>query len=398
MSTLDALHRAVIADPADRTVRLAYADALDEAGDPASAARAEFIRAQIELDATPEPLRRHYELSIRSRELFEEHWPDWWRPVCTAAGLPEPHGPGRRGRRRPWNWPYTHVSGLPHAVNLADHLTVQFGAGFPEEVRFRNFDAPAGLPDVDHRRWGDAIPLVRLNLGWDVTPDRWARVDGPHLARLPELELGRLPVGTAAAVAASAHLAAVARLSADLTDAGADAVRALVAGPPWAGLRELHLTGHLDPPAVRELAAACTLRHLEEVSVALRRPGGLGALAGEVLSRMIRVLFARGSAPEPPEAGWRDFGPALEALAVAPWVRRLRRLRITAGRFGLLGDLGRRLDRMGRDDDFLPDAAVRALAAAAETGKLDSLVLPAGLVRDPVREELARPGGRVSFA
>ncbi len=46
-TTLEALHRAVVASPEDRTVRLAYADSLDEAGDAAASSRAEFIRAQI---------------------------------------------------------------------------------------------------------------------------------------------------------------------------------------------------------------------------------------------------------------------------------------------------------------------------------------------------------------
>ena len=58
MSTLAALHRAVVASPEDRTVRLVYADALDETGDADDAARAEFIRTQIELQSTPEPQRR----------------------------------------------------------------------------------------------------------------------------------------------------------------------------------------------------------------------------------------------------------------------------------------------------------------------------------------------------
>src|SRR5262245_17675106 len=101
--TLDALHRAVIASPQDRTVRLVYADALDETGEAVLVARAEFIRTQIELESLeslPETDPRRAAAAVRCGELFETHWLDWWRPVCAAAGLPLPHVPGKRVRDR----------------------------------------------------------------------------------------------------------------------------------------------------------------------------------------------------------------------------------------------------------------------------------------------------------
>src|SRR5262249_46323323 len=158
MSTLSALHRAVIEAPADRTVRLVSADALEETGEPADVARAEFIRSQIELQSVPEPQRRHYELAIRCRELFDEHWLAGWRPVAQAAGLPAPRVPGRRpSKRRPVNWPYTHTSAHGHiGVHLIDYgMSVRFEAGFPEEVRLTNREAPQRAPELVHR-WGDA--------------------------------------------------------------------------------------------------------------------------------------------------------------------------------------------------------------------------------------------------
>src|SRR5262245_29000320 len=97
-STLEALRRSVIADPVDRTVRLVYADALDETGLPEHVARAEFIRTQIGLDAAPESNAQHGLLASRCEALFDEHWLEWWRPVCAAAKLPAPHIPGKRQR------------------------------------------------------------------------------------------------------------------------------------------------------------------------------------------------------------------------------------------------------------------------------------------------------------
>jgi uncharacterized protein (TIGR02996 family) len=45
----DVLLQAILAEPADDLVRLAYADWLDEVGDEAERSRAEFIRVQVEL-------------------------------------------------------------------------------------------------------------------------------------------------------------------------------------------------------------------------------------------------------------------------------------------------------------------------------------------------------------
>ncbi|MBN9120505.1 MAG: TIGR02996 domain-containing protein, partial [Planctomycetes bacterium] len=50
MSERAAFLRAIADQPADRTARLVFADFLEEAGDPADAARAGFVRAQVEAD------------------------------------------------------------------------------------------------------------------------------------------------------------------------------------------------------------------------------------------------------------------------------------------------------------------------------------------------------------
>ena len=49
MSDLDALLAEIIARPDEDTLRLAYADCLEERGEPGDAARAEFVRVQVEL-------------------------------------------------------------------------------------------------------------------------------------------------------------------------------------------------------------------------------------------------------------------------------------------------------------------------------------------------------------
>src|SRR5262245_57198091 len=96
MPTGQNLLAAILADPDDDTVRLAYADWLEEQGDPAQQPRAEFIRVQVELAqgepfwpgspwwgwamdvaramagySSPDPHRR--QLAERERLLLEEH-------------------------------------------------------------------------------------------------------------------------------------------------------------------------------------------------------------------------------------------------------------------------------------------------------------------------------------
>jgi hypothetical protein len=330
--------------------------------------------------------------------------------VCAAAGLPDPHVPGRRRRdraapppggrrRRHRNWPWTHTSGdtSVHAVEYG--LSVRFAGGYPEEVRFLNFDAPEGGPELVHR-WGDAMPLVRLTFAFHLTPAAWGRVAGPHLDRLSELTLDYLPTETAPLVAASPHLSALTRLSVNVIGANADAVRALVVSPAWAGLRSLAFTGRMSPDAVRDLALFCTLEHVEELSLGLGNPADPGNPFVGVLNDLLRALSALMAFSANPPVPWPDFGPALEALAAAPWVRRLRKLHLASGSpAGFLTLLGQQLHGGAEADaNRIPDAAVLALASALNPDKLETLTLPAAVVGPSVREELTtRLGPKVRF-
>jgi uncharacterized protein (TIGR02996 family) len=400
--TLESLNRAVIASPQDRTVRLVYADALDESGDPADAARAEFVRAQIGADGLPEGDPRRVALWSRARDLFDAHWLEWWQPVCEAAGLPQPHVPGRRRRaplppgarrtRRPRNWPYTHTAAdtTVHATGYG--MSVQFAGGFPEEVRFVNMDTPENAATLVHR-WGDAMPLARLAFTHPVTPREWKRVNGPHLARLPELAFNQLPDETTRFVASSRHLAALTRLVVHPLGADTGALRALVAAPAWAGLRALQFTGPLSPEGVRELAEWCRLKKLEELELALGNPadpfGAIGAI-GAMLGQVIRAFAQAIALPAWNGTRWAEFGPALEALAGAPWVRGLRRLRISSGHHrGLVAMLGGQLRGTAeRAADLIPDGAVLALADALNRKKLEKLVVSEVLISPSARAEL----------
>jgi uncharacterized protein (TIGR02996 family) len=72
--------RAICADPEDDTVRLVYADWLDENGDPE---RAEFIRLQIAVPLQPKEFDPRY---ARAEELRKKNWDIWF------GGLPKLEG------------------------------------------------------------------------------------------------------------------------------------------------------------------------------------------------------------------------------------------------------------------------------------------------------------------
>ena len=407
--TLDSLHHATIANPSDRTVRLVYADALDETGEPVNVARAEFIRAQIEAENSTEDAYRFGELSHRCGELFEANWLAWWSPVAKAAGLPAPHVPGKRvrdriasavrRRRRPANWPYTHTT-AETTVHLAEYgLAFRFAGGFPEEVRFLSFDVPEGMSALAHR-WGDGIPLRKLVFSSYVNAIEWERVNGPHLARLTDLIFERLVPDAVPLVAESPYLANITHLAVGVLGSDNDAIRGLVSLREWTDLRVLRLTGRTSPDGVQELARACTLRNLEHLELWLGNPGLLGNQLLEAASQILRMVIRAVAFPSVEAPRWIEYGPAFEALAAADWVRGLRILRIVSGHAsGLMGLVSERL--YGGTDavtDVIPDAAVLALASALHPDKLERLALPAALIGPSVREELTtRMGSRVVF-
>jgi uncharacterized protein (TIGR02996 family) len=74
--------RAIAAAPTDDAPRLIYADVLDERGDEASVARAEFIRVQIEKARLEPRSPRWNELWHRDTELLD--WARRWREQLPA--------------------------------------------------------------------------------------------------------------------------------------------------------------------------------------------------------------------------------------------------------------------------------------------------------------------------
>jgi uncharacterized protein (TIGR02996 family) len=402
-STLAALEAAINANPADRTVRLVFADALDEAGDPA---RAAFIRAQIELEAMaghlPDDHPRRATLAARCRELFAEHWIDWWRPVCAALDLPEPHVPSRtvggRLRRlltrdaRPPGSPYV---AHPHAWSVESRdlaFTAQFVAGFPELLAVHDFTIDTSTGQF--RDFFARAPFHRLRLSRMVSEFEWESLDGPHLARLTELTVDQVTREFAARLLRS-PLGGLAALRVGPLFRDASVIRPLIHNPPWAGLRSLSLLQISPPGVIQTLAGDCTLANLEElsfeigeVSAWLPLPGVAGAL-GAMLGALHDQLANLFGPPRPVTAA--DYWPALQSLAESPLFRQLRRLRIIDAH----ADLIERAAGVVLPPDILepgplfPDAVGNALAGGLAPDKLERLELPASRLSPAGRAALA---------
>ena len=262
MTTLDALHAAVVARPDEDTPRLAYADHLDELGGDSNAARAEFIRVQIERARLPRTDPRRAELLAREREL---------------AGV--------------WAWEW--------AVPLRQHVSEWvFRRGFVEKVetyieksaeRFRDLMA---LAPVRHIRstgqfcelegLAEALPHLAKLRGLEI----WglyafdnetvrAILTSPHLAELRTLVLyhdrnGNLVHDDVLIEGLmSPHRANLVRLGVNIDDMwrgpSADVIRAMAASPHLRRVRRLKLSDtRLDGDlAARLFGAFSRLTHVD---------------------------------------------------------------------------------------------------------------------------------------
>ena len=186
MTTTDTrsqLLREIAASPDDDTLRLAFADWLDEHGDPADADRAEFIRTQFSI-GHPDwlPLGRTGTLFEREAKLLAAH-PEWSRCRCPRCN-------GRKGRTAKVNGGYDDewidCSTCDGAGDLflarvdpnrsdsrkaTDSRTVKFARGFPNSVTCTLAEAFA--PDGTPTAWAIEVvrqtPVVRFRMT-DVGP------------------------------------------------------------------------------------------------------------------------------------------------------------------------------------------------------------------------------------
>jgi uncharacterized protein (TIGR02996 family) len=326
--------------------RLIYADWLDENGDPD---RAEFIRLQVELTATPrfadgrliEPLRPRRrkgdtsprppplrERDLRARILLRRHGKEWRAGVPRWARAPR----FRRG-----------FVGLVHA-EAADWLRAshRLRKRFPIEGLHVDYLAPPhgeellrggslrGLRDlavpglsywpglVELLASSSLTSLVELDLSRSVTSGAGLAglADSPHLTGLWRLELwsNHLVAGDAPALVRWAGRAGLKHLALGDNDLGDDGVRALAGCPALSGLTHLLLDRNgIGPDGAAALAASPHLAGLVELGLIGNPlgPRGAAALASSPhLNKLRRLNVAATSlgGHEPFRALQRRFG------------------------------------------------------------------------------------------
>lgn len=152
MSDELALLAAILANPDEDTPRLMFADWLDENG--RGAARAEFIRLQI--DITRHPERHPYSPPYRAKatrfvRLFAAHAPEWLEVV----GVPQPRAIFRRGF-------------VEEIRATGDEILAIGGAALSREMLSLVEVVPSlkTVPDLDRGPTGDAV--LRRLAEWPV--------------------------------------------------------------------------------------------------------------------------------------------------------------------------------------------------------------------------------------
>jgi len=182
--------RMIAATPDDDAPRLVYADYLDETGDPAKMARAEFIRVQVEKARLVPDTPRWTELWHRDTALLD--WARQWR-----AELPEIDGVQYRGFIRGFIEQVT-AAGAPlarHFRLIVDNIPVRKVVLTDANVRsFRQIAAAPELSEVEEIQF-----LTNSWLSAGMIQSLATRGPWPKLRRLRLMALGGVlhpPEGT----------------------------------------------------------------------------------------------------------------------------------------------------------------------------------------------------------
>jgi uncharacterized protein (TIGR02996 family) len=206
----DALYRAICEFPDEDTPRLAFADLLEESGDPL---RAEFIRLQVELVRVPE----YDPLWVKCRQFH----PGVFLGHYMTGTLPKlPAGFSHYRFRRGFSW-------LAQVLG-SDVFTERAQALFA------------------------AAPIQAMSFDDRGRPDLAELADCPHLARIHRLDfsVSRFDAEDMARLGHSPHATALTELVFEYDAIRDDGLQALVTSPLFARLEGLKLDKTYLPPAL----------------------------------------------------------------------------------------------------------------------------------------------------
>jgi len=377
MTDREALYRAILENPDDNTLRLIYADAIEEDGE---SRRAAFIRTQVQLNHLPEYDPAWVQIRFHDRDKMPGAW------VRELPKLPDdldwPSEPFLRGFPANVQAP-TSAAFVTHAEDLFSQFPIE--AVELGEAQLSAAQEFAASPWISR--------LVRISISQGLGAATARRLFGPtRYERLRELHIGAIltTVETARAIVRSRMFRQLTTLSCRDDRAGG---RMLVneltqlADPPRLKVLEL-LGNRLAPEQVTRLVAAPALSAVEELDLSDNnlRAESLQAIGGAHLPHL-RCLHLLRSHPE--EAG-------IEALAHSPVLNELRSLSLggdyltpasavvlaASPRVANLRVLDMRENRLG-------DAGAIALANSPHLRNLVHLDLSGNLIEDAGADALA---------
>ena len=395
MTEREQLWQAVLAAPDDDAPRLAFADWLEDHGDPT---RAEFIRVQIALSREPEYTPRYRELERKQDAFLKAHKKEWIasvRGVTSIALL-------RRG--------------FVDQVTMDVKLFAQRSAKLFEAEPVR------------------AVKFVTSF--WVDEAGRRSALSCPELAQLREVQAEVFRGGDelAAEIAASPFARTVRSLHASRSQDATSAGLAILVGLPaletfgldegygFGGRAGEELARLPGPSRLKRLRLNCTLRDSDAVGFAAA--GVLGELRSLSLSHAWRygdstvglsdqALMAFASSKPLGGLDTLDLTKAgrftdrgVGTLADAPVMARLRVLRLAYGRIGdravrriVESPLAANLECLDLHDCDVTDDGVAPLLDAARLPKLIRLVLTGNKIATTRKGLLARFGrGNVSLS
>lgn len=311
MNDRDSLYRAVLENPDDDTLRLVYADALEEGGDPR---RAAFVRAHVELARVPE-----YEPeAVQARYHNQKKKADGGRWITELPPLPD----GLSWARDPFR------RGLPGAVQANDgaafvaHAAELFALYPIESLELRGLRV-ADMAALAACEWLSRLHSLSLVEGAGRSILRLL-LDSEHFERLTELHLGA-QLTTSTAVAALVRSRVFDRLTSlsvrEDRPGGGSLVGTLgqLAKPPR--FKKLDLSSNrITEPALVPLLASTALQTVEELNLSDNNLGaeGLEVLAGATLPnlRVLNLIRTRPTAAGAQSLTGASFFPQLRSLAL----------------------------------------------------------------------------------
>jgi uncharacterized protein (TIGR02996 family) len=312
VSDTDILYRAVLDNPDDDTLRLVYADALEESGDPR---RGAFVREQVALSRVPE----YDPLWVRVRAHGRTFDPLWTEGLDLPDGIDWAPVPFRRG-----------LPGAIHAADAAafvahaDELFARYPIEALELVRIR----PRDTRDFPACAWLERLTALSLVQGaGGQTVGRL--LASPHLTRLRELRVGPqlTTPSTVAAVVGSAVFGRLTALGVRSERDGGPLVNELarLAKPP--PLKSLDLTGNrLSADDLEQLVASRAAAGVRDLDLSDNNLGAAGAAA-----------LARGTLPALRSlrlVGTRPQEDGVHALTAAGFFTALRSLSLGGNSLG----------------------------------------------------------------